>query len=377
MSNHSNGNSSSADDTLIIFLVVIAILFAIVYFSFPILKEFLLTVKMWQMQIIALIHPSAENLQILKNLKEIPSYNWTTAQMMEAGNKANYYLLPFFLIFVYITSVVLKKQAYQVWRHGKSYSPKELLMQEKKVWKYLEPIAHLNLLQQDPTEGEWASAKKPQEIALEYKLLDDKNDNESLNKEKALKYFSSQLGNLYTGADNMPIALKALAGCFMSAIISKSLPKEELEKPENQYLNFESKFAFLDIAESFGKDAKGNVNFEPGLALFEKYKSYPKIKKMIHQHAYIYTVMARLFDETKKTGVVTTKYFIWLKPYDRRLYYMLNSIGREVSWTECAGIRNHYQYELALQRPIAKVFAEEAVDGLAEELKRVKLQGEV
>ena len=48
-------------------------------------------------------------------------------------------------------------------------------------------------------------------------------------------------------------------------------------------------------------------------------------------------------------------------------------MGREVSWTECGGIFDHYQHEIALKRPLAKIFVNEAVNGLKEELKNVKL----
>lgn len=356
-----NNQNNSSDDNLIVFGIVLLLIGAIIYFTYPILKEYFLTVKLWQLHIISIIHPSNENLILYNQLKDIPSYNWTNAQMVKVGNKVNYYFLPFALILMYVTFVITQKKIYKAWLHSKSHTAKSLLDQEKKVWTYLEPIAHLNLLEQDSKEGEWASAKKPQEIALQYNLLNNKFDNESLNREKAAKYFASQLGNLYTGADNLPIGIKALAGCFMARIM----------EDKN-----EAKYALMDIATSFGKDAKGKYNFEPGLILFEKYKNEPKIKKLINQHAYVNTVMARLFEETKKTGIFITKYFLWLKPYDRKLYYMLNNIGRETAWIECAGIYDHYQYEKLLKRPMAKLFVEKAVDGLEEELKRVKLQGE-
>ena len=51
-------------------------------------------------------------------------------------------------------------------------------------------------------------------------------------------------------------------------------------------------------------------------------------------------------------------------------FYALNSVGREVSWTESGGIFSHYQYEAALERPLAKIFVDEAVNGLKEALKK-------
>ena len=71
---------------------------------------------------------------------------------------------------------------------------------------------------------------------------------------------------------------------------------------------------------------------------------------------------------------MTTKYFIWIKPMNRKLFFTLNNVGREVAWTECGGIWDHYQHEHALRRPMYKMFVNNAVDGLEEELERVNLE---
>ena len=44
--------------------------------------------------------------------------------------------------------------------------------------------------------------KNQKNIALEFKLLNNSKDVESLNEEKARRYFALQLGELYTGLEN-------------------------------------------------------------------------------------------------------------------------------------------------------------------------------
>ena len=94
----------------------------------------------------------------------------------------------------------------------------------------------------------------------------------------------------------------------------------------------------------------------------------------MNKHAYVSTALARLFAKSGDKGINISRYFIWLKATDRRLYYMLNCIGREKPFVENGGIYSHYQYEVAMNRPLIKMFVEEAVKGMEDELSKVKLR---
>ena len=364
MSNRPNQASSSDDEIVLIFLVVAFA--AACYFLLPIAKEFFLTLKLWQMQIIAFVIPIDYHVQLVQQLKNTPPANWSLDQIIVLGYQVNYYLLPLVLILVYMAYMAISHLLYENVRHNKNYTNngrpdggKSLLMQEKKVWRYLEPIAHLDLLKQDPDVGDWASARKPQEIAEKYQLIEKiENNLIIINKENARHYFSNQLGDLYTDLDDLSIANKALVGIFSAFYLDNKL---------------ESNLALLDISASFGLEAKGKHDFSSGLALFEKYKDHPEINAIMKKHAYVTTALSALFTAAKSKGVIVTQYFIWLKPMNRTLYYALNNVGRQVSFTECAGVFDHYQHETKLGRPMVKVFVDEAVRGLSDALKNVKI----
>ena len=352
------GYNNKADDTIALLIIVPVVLGVILYFSYPIVKEFLLTLKLYQLQIISYIVPTTDNITMLERLKTVPAYNWTLKDSVILGNKVNYYFSPFVFLFCYVSVLIVKSKYYQAFRHNRLHiGTQSLLLQERKLWSYLEPIAHLDLLHND-VEG-WESAKKPQDIAVENKLLKNKFDNKSLNRDLAAKYFASQLGPLFVDLDSLPTALKALVGVFASRMTGE---RDEAE------------FALLDISKSFAYENNGNYDFSAGLKLFEKYRNQPDLIELTKKHAYISTFFLGLFTKTKDFGVMTTKYFIWIKPMNRRLFFTLNNVGREVAWTECGGIWDHYQHEHALRRPMYKMFVNNAVDGLEEELERVNLE---
>ena len=185
MANHGNKNN---DDDLLILVITIAAICGLGWLLLPILKEYFLTIKMWQLEIISRIVPIQYNIDLLNTLKNTPAYNWSYENTMLLGYTVNYYFLPFILILFYLIFTFTKDHLYHILKYSKIYDRNSLLEQEKKVWKFLEPVAHKNLLENNVAG--WESAKKPQEIAFEYNLLNNKKDMTSLNEEKARKYFA-------------------------------------------------------------------------------------------------------------------------------------------------------------------------------------------
>lgn len=62
------------------------------------------------------------------------------------------------------------------------------------------------------------------------------------------------------------------------------------------------------------------------------------------------TALLALYLRARRMGVLNTALFIWLRPVERRLFYLLNNVGRPVVWTEIAGIQAHYEAECAVAR---------------------------
>ena len=84
-------------------------------------------------------------------------------------------------------------------------------------------------------------------------------------------------------------------------------------------------------------------------------------------HAYVGTLMASLLEIARIEGVLATAEFLWLKLVDRRLCYMLNSVGRQATIVEVAGLFAHWRSEKRLERPLVK----EAVTALEKDITTV------
>ena len=56
-------------------------------------------------------------------------------------------------------------------------------------------------------------------------------------------------------------------------------------------------------------------------------------------------LIASLLEMARIDGVLASAEFLWLKPVDRRMWYMLNCVGRQTAVAEIAGLFAHWQAE--------------------------------
>ena len=62
------------------------------------------------------------------------------------------------------------------------------------------------------------------------------------------------------------------------------------------------------------------------------------------------TALLALYEAARTKGVLPTAEFIWLRPVNRQLWYLLNNLGRRTAWPETAGLWAHYMTETAIAR---------------------------
>lgn len=86
-----------------------------------------------------------------------------------------------------------------------------------------------------------------------------------------------------------------------------------------------------------------------------------------NQHAYENTALIRaLLTAREEGGVLAPAQFLWLRAYDRTLWYPLNNLGRQAYHMEALGALCHYKSEKLAQRPIPRPKVEDAVKSISE-----------
>lgn len=249
------------------------------------------------------------------------------------------------------------------------YTMRSLAKLEKSNWPHLMPILNLDLVKQDVNKGPWAMALLPMQFCKKYHLLQEfrpePKEGElqrkasrievTLKRGDANRIFSMQLGSVWPGVDRVPPHVRALFAVFAARINGDSEAAAALLVHMNMSLTTK-----LDFSRA-----------EP---LIKKYTNTPIVKRIIQSHAYLLTVMAEMLDAARCDGVQSTADFLWLKPVDRRLWYMLNTVGRQTPFPEVAGPFAHWIAEKRVGRKLLVPMIEEATNALEIALKDIIYQ---
>ena len=92
-----------------------------------------------------------------------------------------------------------------------------------------------------------------------------------------------------------------------------------------------------------------------------------------NQHAFVTTALLRaLATAREEGGVLAPSQFVWLRGYDRTLWYPLNNLGRQSFHLEAMGAMAHYKAEKMTQRPIPVPKVGDAVDTICEYMESSK-----
>lgn len=366
----SEEKKSDSSDIVWVVVILMAVVYAISYFYGNNIKTFYLTIKLYELKLIGLFYHSDDILWLIDKIetKQISSWSWK-----ELGTVGKYVGNIFNWLFIAIGALLI----YKVWKKNpyKKLTRKldmfSLMMSERHVWPFLTPISHINLLTESLDSGPYSMAMKPLEFVNKFKLLEKPRDLNSLNKMKAEKLFSSQIGKLWDGVDNLNPHCQALFGIFAAQAMGEKLPEVKDEKGEPvKGIDYA-----LQVVKGLASSTEGGKKPDYKLAslLVEKYKNDPRVLKIMNKHAYNYTALASLYEAACKNGVLPPNYFLWLRVVNRPLYYFLNCVGRRVSWVEVAGIYSHWKAEKVCRHPIEKPYVIKAREGLESALLEVKL----
>lgn len=293
------------------------------------------------------------------------TWNQVLAMTAEIGN---YFRYPVIVILTVCAFVLYKSNV--TLKYKRTHSMGSLREQEQDVWPAIAPVVKQDLVELDINQGVWAMALTPMEFARKNNLL-RKDDlvldatvlpsmamTAGLRKGDAKRVFTLQLGPYWEGFERLSPHAHALAGIFMARM--------------NRDAGGANK-ALEALAKS---TAQGKPNYSVASGLVKKYKDTEIVQRVIVRHAYVYTVMASLIEAARDDGVVPSSEFLWLKTVDRRLWYMLNCVGRQTPYAEVGGPFAHWKAEILLGRKSIVPMIDEAIKALEIAIKEVKLSHE-
>lgn len=262
-------------------------------------------------------------------------------------------LLLFFMYLTYVRNVKM--------RYKKRYDMELLTKQECSEWPQINPVLNLDLVATDLDQGPWAMGMPPMLFCKVNRLLQIAVDTSGgflqkgpmfkakLIPGKADELFSNQLGRLWHGAENMPIHRRALFAAFVARGCRDSTAAKEL---------------IDQINRSCRGGNLSNLNFSGADELWKKHYNDKLVQNVVNAHAYEFTIFTAALLFAREDGVFACADFLWLKPLDRRLWYVLTNVGRQTPYCEAAGVHAHFLAERKLRRKLTTPVIKEAVRGL-------------
>ena len=305
---------------------------------------------------------------IADTLKNIPPSNYGRVAFTDLINVSNlvgeYYKYPVGIGLGLLAVIIYFSQPTA--RYRRTYSMQTLAAEEKKNWPQISPVVGLDLVKEDLTKGPWAMTLTPIEFAKRHNLVvqeriipsDALLSNRyqivlSAKRGEAERIFAIQVGRLWINPDQLNIQTQALFAIFAARINGAREASEAM------------------IAQIGRSASAGKLDFSGVKEMLKKHRDNKKVLKIRQSHAYVLTVMASMLKVAREDGVLATADFLWLKPVDRTLWYMLNSVGRQTACVEVAGPFAHWLAELELGRKIYVPMVKPAVDALEIALKEV------
>lgn len=263
-------------------------------------------------------------------------------------------IYPSIILIIIMAVIVFKSNV--IMRFTKIYNMERLMQQEKENWPQIAPVTDLNIIDMDVSKGPWAMSMNPLQFGKHYKLLDVELVKDSkaswraeavykatVNREKVRQVFSNQLGPLWQGVDQLPPHTKALFAAFAArGAHEPGVARAYLEE--------------LSLAA-----ARGKMEYRQTDELLKKYGDIKVVQRCLERHAYVLTVMASMLEIARLDGVMASADFLWLKPMDRPLWYILNNVGRQVAVPEIAGVFAHWKAEKEMARPLSVPMIDTAV----------------
>lgn len=245
--------------------------------------------------------------------------------------------------------------------HRKIYNLDGLIKIQSTIFKIINPIVAF-----DPAKKThrspgspvpailplFAEALSPEEWIAFHKIpiVDDKADREEM--EKA---FREQLLEPWKGAQKAPPYAQILLAAFALKTVRKRADSDDM-------------LGRLALCW----DHKSGLKLSKDSGLLSKARKVLKDKniaaatlKECNRHAYLTTALLGALELARREGgVLAPAQFLWLRGYNRTLWYPLNNLGRQAYHAEAMGAMSHYRAEKQIERPIPKPMMRDAIQAM-------------
>lgn len=305
----------------------------------------------------------------------------TLGQLLETS-------IPFNIIF----SIFFLKKIYCFNKEIRSYHPKIKFKKEHNVFsfineqkinfKHISLYEKLDLLDKDLTDPVYGMSETVRQFCFKNKLIDgwqemdDKSFVPTLNIQKTLNILSAQLGQVWSGNKLNELSVSetiiiAIAVPRVAATDS-ALSNEEFDKAMSDSNNLLMKmWEYFDLDKIVGDGVVKDEHLHPSIDLEEPrklivkyYQESEKVRAIFNKHAYVRTIIYGLITESRRLGVLSAADLGWMQFFDREMYFILSTIGRQTAFAEACGVLSHFLYEIRIGDSYPEPLVDKGMEGI-------------
>ncbi len=338
------GNQNPSDSsTPILVLVGLGLLCGVLYYFFRVqILSVLFAVKLFELKFISFFAPRYETLIDWLAVTKLNQITWSDVVFLskDVGFALQYPVLFLSFSFGALTYLFHPDSGFNEIETMKSLSEKM-----NPFFPAIQVVQSLDLVNEDINVGPWAMALTPIEFGKRHKLFsrDEATGKVLVNFVLARLAFSRQLGRLWKGVEDLSSHEKGLFAAFIA------------------FTNYDRKSGDQLLEQMAGSATalnlrKGSIDYSGVDELIKKHLNSPVVQSIIKKHGFVYTIFAGLLKSARETGIVQNALYLWIKPIDRSLWYVLNNMGRRAVFAEMAGVFAHFLAEesigFAIRTPI-------------------------
>ena len=287
-----------------------------------------------------------------------PNHDITWANFAEirqiVGLQVRVYVAALICLLAVLVTFKMKGDGYKrVFSLGGKNGP-SLALEQAKLWKTATTSA---MFDPDGRDKDILPSRTPTEWMRDNNVSFEKGE---LDRDAAERVFAEQLGKPWHGVRRADLPVQVV--CILAGM---HLIRNKEAMPARETIN---------IAWAAGADGTKAMQ-ELVAKASQNEKLISTIDRVCAKNAFSATAVITLIDlARRKSGVLPSSDFLWLRRIDRHLWYTINNIGRRRFHIEGAGAMAHFFAERVMGNQLPEPHVEEAVEGLLDYLNEHGLE---
>lgn len=290
-------------------------------------------------------------------------------ELMESSIVINI-IFSVFLMKRLLRYVKIVKDKHPKLKFRREHNVESFINEQKVNHKHLKVFTKLDLIDKDLNDPIYGMLSTVRGFCYTNKLIsgwikcDDSSYIPQLDYRKIETCLIKQLGCLWTGntlssLNTTEIILLAVAIPRVAAT-DVSLSDVEYKKAMQESEDLINKF--WDI---FGESLTPNIDTTQEQEIIVRYyKQSDKVRNFFSKHAYVRTIIYGLITEARRLGVLSAADLGWIQFYDREMFSILSTIGRQTAFPEACATLSHFLYEARMGEGYPEPLIDKSIEGI-------------